>query len=354
MNDAISHRLAQISSDLLAGEESPLPTVREFLSWAEAERRGTSIVTRLQRLLDEHALVTVPDFESAYIDSQISFARADQPSEQEILSATNEPIESKTETSQATSQHLYIDPTYRISKLEAANIVPESVKPDESLQVATTKMLAYGYSQLPVMTNERNVKGIITWTGIGSRLSLGTCTGRQSVRDFMDPHTEVNSTASLFEVIGLIAQTDHVLVRAEDGRITGVITASDISLQFRQLTEPFLILGEIENNIRRLIDQHLSLENLRSVLDPEDADRQIEGVFDLTFGEYIRLLQNPSNWELLGLQIDRATFVSSLDSVRLIRNDVMHFDPDGIASNRLDELRRFSSFLQRLHALNAI
>jgi hypothetical protein len=215
-------------------------------------------------------------------------------------------------------------------------------------------MLAYGYSQLPVMTNERTVKGIITWTGIGSRLSLRTCAGNQHVRDFMDPHTEVNSTASLFEVIGLIAQTDHVLVRAEDGRITGVITASDISLQFRQLTEPFLILGEIENNIRRLIDQHFSLDVLNSVVDPEDADRQIEGVFDLTFGEYIRLLQSPANWGLLGLQIDRATFVSSLDSVRLIRNDVMHFDPDGIASNRLDELRTFSNFLQRLHALKAI
>jgi CBS domain-containing protein len=355
MNDAITHRLAQISSDILAGEESPMLTVREFLSWAGAERRGTSIVIRLQKLLNENTLTTIPDFESAYIDSQISFARTDQADNQPIPGAASEPVaEITSETSRPSPQHLYIDPAYRISKLEAANIIPESVKPDEPLQVATTKMLAYGYSQLPVMTNERNVKGIITWTGIGSRLALGTCTGVQPVRDFMDQHTEVSSTASVFEVIGLVAQTDHVLVRAEDGRITGVITASDISLQFRQLTEPFLILGEIENNVRRLIDQHFSLETLKTVLDPEDAERQIEGVFDLTFGEYIRLLQNPANWELLGLQIDRATFISSLDSVRLIRNDVMHFDPDGIASNRLEELRTFSGFLQRLHALKAI
>jgi CBS domain-containing protein len=355
MNDAITHRLAQISSDILAGEESPMPTVREFLSWAGAERRGTSIVIRLQKLLNENALATIPDFESAYIDSQISFARTDQADNQPIPGAANEPVaEITSETSRPSPRHLYLDPAYRISKLEAANIIPESVKPDEPLQVATTKMLARGYSQLPVMTNERNVKGIITWAGIGSRLALGTCTGVQPVRDFMDQHTEVSSTASLFEVIGLIAQTDHVLVRAEDGRITGVITASDISLQFRQLTEPFLILGEIENNVRRLIGQHFSLETLKTVLDPEDAERQIEGVFDLTFGEYIRLLQNPANWELLGLQIDRATFTSSLDSVRLIRNDVMHFDPDGIASNRLEELRTFSGFLQRLHALKAI
>lgn len=354
MNDAISHRLAQISSDLHSGEESPMPTVREFLSWAGAERRGTSIVIRLQQLLNDYVLKTIPDFESAYIDSRISFVRLDQTGNQLIPEIANEAVESTSESSRPSSLHLYIDPAYRVSKLEAANIIPESVKPDEPLQVATTKMLAHGFSQLPVMTNERIVKGIITWSGIGSRLALGTCSGAQPVRDFMDPHTEVSSTASLFEVIGLIAQTDHVLVRAADRRITGVITASDISLQFRQLTEPFLILGEIENNVRRLIDQHFSLEMLKTVLDPEDADRQIEGAFDLTFGEYIRLLQIPANWDLLGLKIDRATFTSSLDSVRLIRNDVMHFDPDGIASNRLNELRTFSSFLQRLHALKSI
>jgi CBS domain-containing protein len=31
-----------------------------------------------------------------------------------------------------------------------------------------------------------------------------------------------------------------------------------------------------------------------------------------------------------------------------IRNDVMHFDPDGITTKELDDLRRFSDFLERL------
>lgn len=34
--------------------------------------------------------------------------------------------------------------------------------------------------------------------------------------------------------------------------------------------------------------------------------------------------------------------------IRDIRNDVMHFDPDGITAEERDDLRRFSDFLERL------
>ena len=35
-----------------------------------------------------------------------------------------------------------------------------------------------------------------------------------------------------------------------------------MSLRFQQLAEPFLLLGEIENHIRRLIDGKFSLEDV--------------------------------------------------------------------------------------------
>src|SRR5215470_9962753 len=61
--------------------------------------------------------------------------------------------------------------------------------------------------------------------------------------------------------------------------------------------------------------------------DPADPDRGIEDVSDLTFGEYIRLLENPKRWEKLTVKIDRKTFVEELKRVGRIRNDIMHFDP---------------------------
>ncbi len=74
-----------------------------------------------------------------------------------------------------------------------------------------------------------------------------------------------------------------------------------------------------------------------------------------TFGEYIRLLENGERWTKLGLKIDRVKFTEQLRRIRDIRNDVMHFDPDGITEDALRRpgKRRFSRFLEQLHHLTA-
>lgn len=65
------------------------------------------------------------------------------------------------------------------------------------------------------------------------------------------------------------------------------------------------MLSEIENHLRRLIDGKFSLEELKANRDPNDANRKIENVANLTFGEYIRLLDKPANWERLGYDLSR-------------------------------------------------
>jgi excisionase family DNA binding protein len=82
--------------------------------------------------------------------------------------------------------------------------------------------------------------------------------------------------------------------------------------------------------------------------DPADSDRNIEDVSDLTLGEYIRLLENPKRWEKLAVKIDRKTFVEELKRVGRIRNDVMHFDPDGPSPEDLKTLRKCVKFLSDL------
>ncbi len=340
----LDERLKQIAADLRNGEPSPTPTAREFLSWIGAKRRGYWIVSRLRWALERAGLVTEPDFESAYIDSPITFA----------LAPSGEPEEPEVEgeglgEAEPGPAEQYADPTYRVSKLQAANSVPVSVKPDDDVSTAVTKMLASDYSQLPVMTNERDVKGVISWRSIGARLATGSTAG--TVRGFMDGAVEVESTASLFSVIGQVVVHDYVLVRAKDRRIVGIVTSSDLSLQFRQLAEPFLLLGEIENHIRRILGEKLDHGDFQAACDPDGPDRDIQGVEDLTFGEYVRLLQNPEKWEKLDLRLDRAVLVDRIDRVRGIRNDVMHFDPDGIPDEDLDVLRETSRFLQTLQAV---
>jgi len=340
-------RLAEIAEALKAGSSPPPETVRTLLSWFAAKRRGYWVVQSIREALDAAGLTTEPDFEAAYIDSPIFFRPKPITGTAQI---TLPPVQiSATGTVTAPAESLaaaYADPTYRLTKLAAANRPPVSVKPDTSLAEAVTIMMANDFSQLPVMTTERDVKGAVSWKSVANRLGLGK-TG-SAAREFMDPAPILPSEASLFSAIPLIAENQYVLVRGPDQRIVGIVTATDLSLQFQLLAEPFLLLGEVENHIRRMLHGRFDVAELTAAKDPGDTSREVNSVSDLTFGEYIRLLEDPSKWQKLGLAADRATFVAQLKRVRDIRNDVMHFDPDALPEEDLRTLRDFARFLQRL------
>lgn len=346
-----SERISTIAQQLQGGTSVPPITVREFLSWFSAQRRGYWIVSSIREALAQNNVRTEPDFESEYIDSPISFVLVEQtPPEESVqqpsIELASTAVASSPVIAELSASLSYGDPTYRISKLAAANNAPVAVKPDATLSEAITLMLSNDFSQLPVMTSEREVKGVISWTSIGTRLALGI--NGNLVRELMDQSHEITADSSMFQAIPIIVQHQYVLVRGSDNRINGIVTASDLSLQFQQLAEPFLLLSEIENHIRRLIGNKFSTAELSQSGDPSDTERRISRVADMTFGEYIRLLENPDRWTKLQLSIDRSTFCKQLDRVRLIRNDVMHFDPDGIPPSDLETLREFTRFLQRL------
>jgi CBS domain-containing protein len=240
-----------------------------------------------------------------------------------------------------------VDPTYRVSKLAAANNPPIYVSPDSDKREAVTLMLINDFSQLPVRTSDTDVKGVISWNSIGTRLALGK--GGSSVKDLMDSHYETPADASIFQAIPIIAMQQYVLVRGVDKRISGIVTATDLSLQFQLLTEPFLRLGEIENHIRLILCNKFSNKELVSI--SRHGSKEINSVADLTYGDYIHLLENEDRFAKLKIPIDRKTFCGQLDKVRRIRNDVMHFDLDGIPSSDLGLLRDFARFLRRLRTI---
>jgi hypothetical protein len=186
--------------------------------------------------------------------------------------------------------------------------------------------MANNFSQLPVMTSERPVKGVISWESIGTRFAVGrTCT---EVRECMDEAEIMSENISLFDAINTIARHQYVLVRNSVEKISGIVTSADLSMTFREKAEPFLLIDEIENHIRALIIKSGFTPPQLAAAADENRGREIKTAFDLTIGEYIRLLENPESWTQIKLAIDRKSFVEMLDEVREIRNDVMHFNPD--------------------------
>ena len=325
--------LKDLSSQMLKDKKNgnaPTPeqlTVREFIGKFGYSRRGSTLVSHVRNRLEELELRTNPDFEVTYMDATIS-------------------VEMNSEAVGAVSSVSPPDPTHRIGMLEAANNKPTSVKPDSSLSAATTIMQVHDYSQLPVMTGDHSVKGIISWKSIGVNLSLGKeC---EYVRQCMEPAQEIQFTAPLFDAIGTIVKHGYALVRDTDKTITGIVTASDLSNQFMVMASPFLLIGEIEGHLRHLIHNKFTIEQLRNTSPTSEGSKHIEGAADLTLGGYCQLLGKPENWQKLDLNIDRAEFIQHLDRVREIRNDVMHFEPAGLEEADTKMLRDVASFFENL------
>lgn len=169
-------------AEILAEDRDAAPhvTVREFLNWYASKRRGQHVVARIRDDLAQHNLITRPDFESAWIGGSITFEFAPAPEVQmeiDEVPAEAEPAGIQvghddsligSESHQWTAN----DPTHQLSKLQAANQTVLYVAPNDSISVAVTKMLLHDYSQLPVMTNERTVKGVISWKSIGAHFAL--------------------------------------------------------------------------------------------------------------------------------------------------------------------------------------
>ena len=244
------------------------------------------------------------------------------------------------------------DPVLRVRLLAAANRPPVTVNRDDPVERALTLMAMHDYSQLPVTQDMRNADGMVTWRSVLLARTKGVDPER--VGQCMDRIEEVRVDDSLLTAFQKIVDHDAVLVKGK-GRITGIITATDLSIMLREQTEPFLLLGEIEKQLRRLINRHFlrkQLDNLRKQLDNaknrRDEKREVQDVTDLTFGECTCLLGGREHWQRLGVGLDRKTFVTRLDEVRGIRNDVMHYRPGGLSEENLQRLKGARRLLRRM------
>lgn len=297
-------------------------TVRKLLKWFGYERRRAWINDHIRKALKKFKLRTDPDFRLGPLDSQIVIELVPRPA----------PPSS--------------DPTRRIGALNP-NRELTSVKPENLLEVATTNMQMKDYSQLPVMKTDRDVVGIVSWQSIGTNRALGnTC---KHVSQCLDDHVDViPSGTRLFDAIRKASERGYVLVQREDKKITRIVTAVDLLEFLAKLARPFLLVGEIEGHLRNLIRGKFTLDQLQAA---SDNDQPIEDLADLTFGAYCRLLENRENWACLKLNIDRGKFVQNLDTVRKIRNAIMHFDPDGLSDNDRQTIQKAARFFDKLVAM---
>ena len=320
----INDKFAEIVKEIKENEKEFKISPRELLSSFNCVKRTKWNLVRIDQFLKDNQLITEPDYTNSWIDGEITLKHKKK-------------ARSKKD----------IDPIQRIKLLTAANRPPIYVQKEARLKEAITLMMMHNYSQLPVMNGVRNVHGVITWETIG----YGITNGSQSefVKDYLNKEFEIlDYELPLLDAVKKIIEKEFALVKKTDNTISGIVTIADISSQFMNVTEPFLLLEQIENHIRLLLDGKFLLEEMKEFSNGDGDDREIEYIDDLTFGNYIRIIEKSENWEKLNLSVDRGHFIKQLDKVREIRNDIMHFDPEGITNEQRTDLLKMAKFLMEL------
>lgn len=364
--------------------------VRKLLGMAGAERRGLAISHRIATVLEAYGLRTEPDFRTAWIDAQVSItltlADVKHPDDQEYPDSANTlppmlvdeqsfadadsmgivddygdesspvaeslaapsgsagVVEVSIAAPEPENDSIDTDPVQRIGSLPSANRGVVSCNLQDALTVATTRMLYEGYSQLAIMQNERNVRGVISLESIAKRSLSGSAP--VLVSECRVDAQIIEADGALADALPVIEKHGYVLVRSQ-GRVTGIVTASDLATELRSITYAFTSVGTIEGLVRKKLHPQLKCADLE-FLEEHSKARKTGQIASVTFGENLRLLQRPDIWIRLNLQIDKSYFLEQLEIIRELRNEVMHFNSDPLGPKDKRRLEQAESFLRSI------
>lgn len=330
MGYVASSRLNEIANEIKKRKGGEKLTVRDFLLHFGITRRKVHVRWWIDKWLSEKGLVTSPDYKTAWIDGEIEL--------REVTKTENSTIEEKE------------DFVERLRILDAANRRPSFVTRDDSLLKAKTIMAQNDFSQLPVMAKQdaRSVDGIISWQSIGLASIAIKDTSRVADCMATDPIV-LDADYPILDAIPIIIENQVVLVqdKSKGNVISGLITITDLAEDYHKKSGPFMVLGQIEFCVRKLLVDKFTIDELKEVKYSDDA-REVNSVADLNFNEYIQLMRKGNNWEKLGLSLDKGEFTKNLELVRDIRNDVMHFSSEPLEDEDHELLHRTLKFLKNL------
>lgn len=287
------------------------------------ERRTPGNCYWVDKFLNDNSLMVCPHYNEVWID--------------ETVELRHKPI---------AQTKIPVDPIRRIKSLDSANTIPTYVNNDASLLVATTIMQSNDYSQLPVINgNVRNLIGYISWETISRAMINGIKS--LMVKDYIDSNIAVLSPETpLIEAIEIVKKHDFAVVLAKDKSLYGIVTVSDVTNQFIQESEAFVLLSELESHLRNLLRDKILVEDLVKLCCR--TGHEIDSIDEMSFGDYVAVFGNDEQWSKIDIAADRKTFIEELEAIRSIRNDVMHFRPVGVESGNTEHLRKFVEYLRTL------
>jgi len=320
-----------------AGKPEEL-TVRDLLRRWGAQERDRDVISQIDADLANHGLLTVPDFRAVSLDTMVALSVIPGPEAVAPAETAPEkdahplpfhaPAIADEEDGEEIGRTLgnFLSDDHRLI----------SVTPSSTLSQAVTQMVMHDFSQLPVLAGQRDLRGAVTWKSIAIARQAAT---EVSLGDVMIPTRDYSYETRLLDVLDVLLKEEFVFVRSHDKRVYGIVTAADVVRVYDQMATPFFLIGEVDQELRRLIRNRFDIEDIQQVC---AAGTDLQSFDDMTMGDYLSVLRNGDHWDKLGWDLDRKIFGEHLDEIRRIRNKVTHFNnPDPIPPSDVDRLRNF-------------
>ncbi len=320
-------------------------SIRELIGLWGYQRRGYYVVQQVRGSLAEHGLRTEPDFERGWIDEKVELVRL--PEEVKEDHADVEDLAIPGSDSQVTEAS-FMAGALTFADLDeilfpGGRAALTAVSPDDTLAKAQSLMMAFDYSQLPVMIGRRTFKGAVSWESIAKTIAHRPAA---IVADCLMPADALKLSDDVLTNVPKITQNGFILTKNDAQEIVGIVTTADLAVAFEALAGPFLLLGICEQLLRNVAASNFEEDVIRELGDQVSVERAVDG---LTLGELKTLFDSGESWAKLNWHgVDATTFRSSLGDIVSFRNRVMHFRGGWSRQEERAQVRNMITWLRLL------
>lgn len=310
-------------------EDGESIAVRDLLKLWGTDSRKQTVTDVIDADLANHDLLTTPHYLKVGVDDHVRLHR-------------------RASDSDTTTDDVSVDPLgldevgITLGNIRSASSSVVSCRPDSSLEEAITLMYLYDYSQLPVISGQRTLKGAVTWKSIARArhrnpdATLGDATVDAPQRSY---------DTELIDVLADLQSHDFVIVRGPEQNIAGIVTAADVVDAYGALATPFLLIGELDQILRRVLASNVDIEKVGTLCRRPEG-QTIDSFAKLSMGDYETVLSDEAVWKSLDWPFDRKIFTKNLSELREVRNDIMHFNRDSVPDHTISRLRQMILLLR--------
>ncbi len=318
-------------------------TVREFIKQWGLDDRDRTANLQIDADLANHGLTTVPDFRAVSLDKSIRMVVLPQDgggstSETPAGSDAGEPT-----PADVSEESVDIG-------LTLGNLLPDDmslvwVSPTASFEQAITALEVDDFSQIAVLATPYTVDGAVTWESIAKAKHRNPAATFSDAIDRSARDRVFDYGTRLLDVLKTLQQHGFIFVRDEKKKISGIITAADVVRKYDETATPFFLIGEIDQELRLLIQNTFDEETVRQAC--TSARLSFKAFDSMSISQYQAVLNNENCWKQLSWPLDRQTFIARLDKLRKVRNNVMHFNPDPVRPKDVQKLRNFLRLIRQ-------